>query len=94
MHYVAAMAFSGSVDEQFAQAQAAVKGLTKDPGNDVKLQLYALFKQASSGDVAGKRPGFTDPVGRAKYDAWGKVKGTSQDAAKEQYVGIVTGLVG
>ena len=88
------MAFSGSVDEQFTQAQAAVKEFTKDPGNDVKLQLYALFKQATSGDVAGKRPGFTDPVGRAKYDAWSKVKGTSQDAAKEQYTAVVAGLAG
>ncbi len=59
------MAFTGSIDDQFAQAQEAVKGLTKDPGNDAKLRLYALYKQASSGDASGKRPGFTDPVGRA-----------------------------
>ncbi len=88
------MAFTGSLDEHFAQAQAAVKTLTTDPGNDVKLQLYALYKQATSGDASGKRPGFTDPVGRAKFDAWSKVKGSSQDAAKQQYIDTVAGLVG
>jgi diazepam-binding inhibitor (GABA receptor modulating acyl-CoA-binding protein) len=49
--------------------------LTKDPGPQVKLALYALFKQASDGDVKGKRPGFTDFVGRAKYDAWAALSG-------------------
>ena len=88
------MAFTGSLDEQFAQAQDAVKGLTTDPGNDVKLQLYGLYKQATSGDVSGKRPGFTDPVGRAKYDAWSKAKGATQDGAKQQYIDTVAGLLG
>ena len=68
--------------------------LTTDPGNDVKLQLYGLYKQATSGDVSGKRPGFTDPVGRAKYDAWSKAKGATQDGAKQQYIDTVAGLLG
>ena len=55
---------------EFESAVASVKELTEDPGNDVKLKLYALYKQATEGDVSGKRPGFTDFVGRAKYDAW------------------------
>lgn len=88
------MAFTGSLDEQFDQAQQAVKGLPKDPGNDVKLQLYALYKQATSGDAAGKRPGFTDPVGRAKFDAWAKVKGTASTAAKQTYIDVVGRLLG
>jgi diazepam-binding inhibitor (GABA receptor modulating acyl-CoA-binding protein) len=88
------MAFTGSLDDQFAQAQEAVKGLSSDPGNEAKLQLYALYKQATSGDASGKRPGFTDPVGRAKFDAWSKHKGTAQDAAKQQYIDTVAGLVG
>jgi len=88
------MAFTGSLDEQFAAAQQAVNGLSEDPGNDVKLALYSLYKQATSGDVAGKRPGFTNPVGRAKYDAWEKVKGVSSDDAKQRYVDTVAGLVG
>jgi acyl-CoA-binding protein len=77
---------------EFEAAVASVKGLTEDPGNDVKLRLYALYKQATEGDVAGSRPGFTNPVGRAKYDAWAKLKGTSAEAAEEQYVAIVGDL--
>ena len=77
---------------EFEQAVVAVKGLTKDPGNDVKLKLYGLFKQATTGDATGSRPGFTNPVGRAKYDAWAKLSGTSTEAAQEQYVAIVRDL--
>ena len=87
------MAFTGSIDEQFTQAQAAVTGLSKDPGNEVKLNLYALSKQATAGDASGKRPGFTDPVGRAKFDAWKKVAGTSPEAAKQRYIDAVQGLL-
>lgn len=87
------MAFEGSLDEQFAAAQEAVSKLSSDPGNEVKLRLYALYKQATAGDVSGKRPGFTDMVGRAKYDAWSKVKGLSADDAKQQYVDAVSALL-
>ncbi len=61
-------------------------------GNAVKLDLYALFKQASKGDVGGKRPGMLDPVGRAKYDAWSKLKGTSTDAAMADYAAYIDKL--
>ncbi len=77
---------------QFEQAVEAVKGLTTDPGNDVKLTLYGLFKQVTEGDVSGSRPGMMNPVGRAKYDAWAKLSGTSPEAAEEQYVAIVRDL--
>ncbi|NUQ32050.1 MAG: acyl-CoA-binding protein [Dermatophilaceae bacterium] len=77
---------------QFEQAVEAVKRLTDDPGNDVKLRLYGLFKQVTEGDVSGSRPGFTNPVGRAKYDAWATLSGTSPEAAEEQYVAIVRDL--
>jgi len=82
------------LNKQFEAAAEAVKKLPKDPGNDVKLQLYALFKQGSAGDVEGKRPGFTDPVGRAKYDAWAKVKGIGKDEAKKKYIDLVKSLGG
>jgi acyl-CoA-binding protein len=78
--------------KQFDDAAAAVKKLKEDPGNDAKLRLYALYKQGSEGDVEGKRPGFTDMVGRAKYDAWAKVKGTSRDDAMKQYIELVKSL--
>lgn len=77
---------------EFEQAVEAVKGLTVDPGNDVKLRLYGLFKQVTEGDASGSRPGFTNPVGRAKYDAWAKLSGTAPEAAEEQYVAIVRDL--
>ena len=59
-----------ATEDEFHAAAEGVKALPSDPGNDTKLQLYALYKQATEGDVQGKRPGFTNPVGRAKHDAW------------------------
>lgn len=76
----------------FLKAQEDVKTLTKRPSNDDFLFLYSHFKQ-STGDVAGSRPGMLDMVGRAKYDAWAKVKGMSTDAAKAAYVGKVADLL-
>ena len=58
------------------------------------LKIYALFKQASAGDAEGKRPGFTDMVGRAKWDAWDALKGTSKEAAMQQYVDLINELKG
>lgn len=80
------------MSDAFQAAVDRVAELTDDPGNDVKLKLYGLFKQATQGDVQGKRPGFTNPVGRAKYDAWAGLAGLSSDEAKAQYIGIVDGL--
>jgi diazepam-binding inhibitor (GABA receptor modulator, acyl-CoA-binding protein) len=78
--------------KKFDEAAAAVKKLKEDPGNDAKLQLYALYKQGAEGDVAGKRPGFTDMIGRVKYDAWAKVKGLSKDEAMKKYIDLVKSL--
>ena len=75
--------------KRFDAAAKAVLAAKKDPGNDLKLKLYAHFKQATEGDVAGERPGFTDFVNRAKYEAWAKLKGTSTDKAMEGYVKLV-----
>lgn len=79
---------------QFEKAAQDVKKLKDDPGNDAKLQLYALYKQGTEGDVQGRRPGFTDMIGRAKYDAWAKVKGQSKDEAMKAYVALVKSLGG
>ncbi|HXF60869.1 MAG TPA: acyl-CoA-binding protein [Caldilineaceae bacterium] len=78
--------------EQFAAAAAAAKGLKRRPDNDALLQLYALYKQATVGDVTGKRPGFTDLVGRAKYDAWAKLQGTPGETAMQRYIALVDKL--
>ena len=77
---------------EFESAVASVKDIGTDPGNTVKLQLYALYKQVTEGDASGKRPGLTDFVGRAKYDAWAKLSGTSPEAAEGQYIAIVADL--
>lgn len=74
--------------QRFAEAQARIKPVT-GLGNDVMLEMYALYKQATVGDVAGGRPGMMDLRGRAKYDAWAKKKGLGKDAAMEQYIAIV-----
>lgn len=81
-----------SLQEQFDQALADSKNLPERPDNMTLLKIYALYKQASAGDVEGKRPGFTDMVGRAKFDAWDGLKGTSKDDAMQQYVDLIEDL--
>lgn len=78
---------------RFEQAQQDVKTLDRKPSNDDLLFLYAHFKQGSAGDVSGKRPGMLDMVGRAKYDAWAKLKGMSADDAQAKYIGKVDSLL-
>ena len=80
------------LNKQFEQAVADSKSLPEKPDNMTLLKLYALYKQASAGDVDGKRPGFSDMVGRAKWDAWNEIKGTSTDAAMGEYVELIESL--
>ena len=82
-----------SVKQAFEAAQLDIKKLTSRPSNETFLQLYALYKQGSQGDVEGKRPGFTDMIGRAKFDAWTAVKGTSSNEAMQKYVDLVKKLL-
>jgi diazepam-binding inhibitor (GABA receptor modulator, acyl-CoA-binding protein) len=82
------------LDIEFAHAARTATSLSRDPGNEVKLRLYALYKQATAGDVQGRRPGFTDPVGRAKHDAWARLSGTDADDAKRTYIEFVGELTG
>ena len=83
-----------ATEDEFQAAAEDVKALPTDPGNDTKLRLYALYKQATEGDVQGKRPGFTNLVGRAKYDAWAQVQGVDAEQARTEYVALVRGLSG
>jgi diazepam-binding inhibitor (GABA receptor modulating acyl-CoA-binding protein) len=76
----------------FEQAVADSKQRPEKPDNATLLQIYALYKQASAGDVDGKRPGFTDMVGRAKWDAWNEQKGKSSDDAIQEYVDLIESL--
>jgi acyl-CoA-binding protein len=79
---------------QFEQASQDVRNVADEPDNTTKLRLYALYKQATEGDVAGQKPGFFDFVGTAKYEAWEKLRGTSKDQAMQQYVALVRKLTG
>ena len=81
-------------NQRFEAAAAAAKSLPERPDNDTLLQLYALFKQGSSGDVSGDKPGFFDFVALAKYEAWEKLAGTASDDARQQYVALVESLGG
>ena len=83
-----------SLQDQFQQAQAESKNLPERPDNMTLLKIYALFKQGSVGDVQGERPGFTDMVGRAKYDAWVALQGTAQEDAQQQYIDLIEELKG
>ena len=76
----------------FEKAVAESKNLPEKPDNMTLLKLYALFKQAGSGDVDGKRPGFTDMVGRAKWDAWDAIKGSSAEQSMQAYVDLIESL--
>lgn len=76
----------------FDAAVANSKNLSERPDNATLLKIYGLYKQATSGDNAEKKPGFGDMVGRAKWDAWNGLKGTAQDAAKQQYVDLIESL--
>ncbi len=82
------------LEKNFQTAAKQAKELPERLGNDTLLQLYALYKQATQGNVSGKRPGFTDRVGRAKYDAWARLINTSQDEAMQAYIDLVARLKG
>jgi diazepam-binding inhibitor (GABA receptor modulator, acyl-CoA-binding protein) len=81
-----------SLKASFEKAVADSKNLPEKPDNATLLKLYSLYKQASTGDVEGKRPGFTDMVGRAKWDAWNEIKGKTTDEAMKEYVALIESL--
>lgn len=77
---------------KFEKAVAESKQLPEKPDNMTLLKIYALYKQATAGDVEGKRPGFTDMVGRAKFDAWAELKGKGANDAMQEYVDLIESL--
>ena len=78
----------------FDKAAAAAKSLPNRPDDQTMLTLYALYKQGSSGDVTGSKPGFFDFVGTAKYEAWEKLRGTGAEEAQRRYADLVRKLGG
>jgi acyl-CoA-binding protein len=83
---------SEQLKAQFNKASEEVQDIGARPSNDVLLKLYALYKQATEGDVQGERPGMTDFKGRAKYDAWAAIEGMSAQDAMQDYVDLVESL--
>jgi len=82
-----------TLQETFEQAVAASKQLASRPDNDTLLKLYSLYKQATDGDAPDDGPSNPfDFVGKAKYNAWSKLKGITADDAKQQYVDLFNKL--
>jgi acyl-CoA-binding protein len=81
-----------NLSQKFEAAVANSKNLSERPDNMTLLKLYALYKQASGGDNTEKKPGFTDMVARAKWDAWSLLKGTPSTEAMQQYVDLIESL--
>ncbi len=81
-----------SLKAKFDKAAADSKNLSERPDNATLLKIYSLYKQGSAGDNEEKKPGFTDMVGRAKWDAWDKLKGTDAKEAMQQYVDLIESL--
>jgi acyl-CoA-binding protein len=78
--------------DDFEAAQANVKKLSRTPAADELLELYALYKQATQGDVTGAQPGVLDFKGRAKYDAWAARRGVDRESAMRSYVTLAERL--
>ncbi len=87
------MAAMEDLEQEFKQAAQNVMKLSNAPDNNILLKLYALYKQGTAGDVQGKRPGMINLKGRAKHDAWDKLKGKSKESAMKDYVALVNGLM-
>jgi acyl-CoA-binding protein len=86
--------FMSDLQAQFDNAAKEVMELPKRPDDKTLLKLYGLYKQATEGNIKGKRPGFTDVKGRAKYDAWSRLRGKSPEWAMGEYVKLVDRLLG
>ncbi|XP_071176159.1 enoyl-CoA delta isomerase 2-like isoform X1 [Mytilus edulis] len=84
----------GAMDAEFEKAKVQLNTLQNEPGNDVKLTIYALFKQATIGKCNVKKPGMMDFVGKAKWDAWNNLSDMTQDEAQKAYIDLVHSLAG
>ncbi len=82
-----------SLTKQFEKASQDIKTLTEKPSSKNLLNLYSFYKQATTGDVQGKRPGMLNMVGRSKYDVWSKIKGMATEEAQKSYIDLVNKLL-
>ena len=79
---------------RFEAAVADSKTLSERPDNPTLLKMYSLYKQATEGNNEEAKPGMTDIVARAKWDAWKKLEDTSADEAMQQYIDLIGELKG
>ena len=81
------------LQKQFEEAMARSKTINEKPSNEILLQLYSLYKQATTGDVNTEPPSNPfDFVNKAKYDAWAALKGKSKETAMQEYIDLVDRL--
>ncbi|XP_054447881.1 enoyl-CoA delta isomerase 2 isoform X2 [Pteronotus mesoamericanus] len=78
--------------EEFKNAVNQIKLLKKDPGNEVKLKLYALYKQATEGPCNMPKPGAFDFINKAKWDSWNALGSLPKETARQNYVDLVSSL--
>ena len=81
-----------NLKERFNQAYEKSKGLSQRPSNEVLLKIYALYKQATEGDIKGERPGGFDFKAAAKYNAWESLQGKTTDEAMTEYIELIEEL--
>ncbi|XP_037371176.1 acyl-CoA-binding protein-like [Talpa occidentalis] len=79
---------------EFDKAAEEVKNLKTKPTYEEMLFIYSQYKQATVGDVNTERPGMMDFKGKAKWDAWNGLKGTSKDNAMKACIAKVEELKG
>ena len=77
---------------KFEAAVTQSKELPEKPDNKTLLEIYGLYKQATEGEPTAKRPGFTDMVGRMKFDAWAGLKGKTADESMQEYIDLIESL--
>ncbi|KAL7976527.1 hypothetical protein Chor_008476 [Crotalus horridus] len=75
---------------RFEAAVKVIQSLPKNgsfqPTNEMMLKFYSFYKQATQGPCNSPRPGFWDPIGRYKWDAWSSLGTMPKEDAMIAYV--------
>ncbi|XP_025023161.1 acyl-CoA-binding domain-containing protein 5 isoform X2 [Python bivittatus] len=75
---------------RFEAAVKVIQSLPKNgsfqPTNEMMLKFYSFYKQATQGPCNSSRPGFWDPIGRYKWDAWSALGNMPKEDAMIAYV--------
>lgn len=77
------------LEAQFEKSADVLRKLAYRPSNERMLKLYALYKQATIGDVNTELADPNDLVARAKYEAWQDENGTPRVKAMQEYIELV-----